>query len=352
MNSISTKLPNFNARALISLTIFGAYFYAFMEWLFFVTKPSSLSVITWFDKLVVLFVTGGMVALTFLLCLALLSIPALLISNPILHPRLLYLSYLAPAFALSLNALILFDNFTYTVFQFRIITTTGIWKGLYTIGFIIFFWQMIRSILHQIQKRRKLAFLPALGLMTIAITMILSVVFTRGSELSLKRNYVKSSADRPNILILAGDGLNAQYLSLYGYIHDTTPFLKELAKTSLVAENAFTNASGTTASTTSMLTGREPATVKVYRYPDVLEGDASFQHLPGILKREGYETVEIGTIYYMDAHELNLLDCFDIVNSQPQNQPILNSIRAALVYSPSVCFISTIAGRASERLLH
>jgi arylsulfatase A-like enzyme len=352
MNSTSPKRRNINIRALISLTIFSAYFYAFMEWLFFVTKPSSLSVLTLLDKIKVFFITGGIISLSLLAALLILALPALLVRHPVWRPRLFYLAYLVPALMLGITALVMFDNFTYTVFKFGIISTQGILRAVYAVGFIVFVLWMIRLIQRRVQKRRALASYFAISLLTLSSVLIVSVAFTRGAGLSLKHDSSENSSSKPNILILAGDGLNAQYLSLYGYSHDTTPFLKEMAKTSLVAENAFTNASGTTASTTSMLTGQEPAAVKVYRYPDVLSGNASFQHLPGILKNEGYETVEIGTAYYMDAQELNLLDGFDIVNSQPQNQLILNSIRSVLGNSPSVFFISTIYGRARERLLH
>ena len=352
MNSTSPQRANYDIRSLITLSIFGAYFYVFMEWLFFVTKPSSLSIVTWFGKIRVLFVTGGVIALTFLLSLALLSLPAILIRNPTWRARLLYLAYLVPALVFTLTALILFDNFTYTVFKFGVVTSVNPWRGLYATGFLVLLWRMIQSVRIRAQKRRKLASFPAFGLLAVSMLAILSVALVRNDALELVHKSIETTVDRPNILILAGDGLNAQYLSLYGYTHDTTPFLTEMAKTSLLAENAFTNASGTTASTTSMLTGQEPAAVKVYRYPDVLTGNDSFEHLPGILKQEGYETDEIGTSYYMDARELNLLDGFDIVNGQSQDQPIMNSLRSVLGNSPSVFFISTIAGRASERLLH
>ena len=352
MTSTSPKRQNINIRALIFLTIFSAYFYAFMEWLFFVTKPSSLSTLTLFDKVKVFLTTSGIVALTLLVCLFIFALPALLVNHPIWHPRLFYLAYLVPALMLGITALVMYDNFTYTVFKFGIISTQGIQRAAYALGFIAFTLWMTYLIRRRVQKRRTPGSYFALGLLTFSSVVIVSVALTRGAGLNLKHNSLNTSPHKPNILILAGDGLNAQYLSLYGYTHDTTPFLKEMAKTSLVSENAFTNASGTTASTTSMLTGREPVAVKVYRYPDVLNGNDSFQHLPGILKSEGYETVEIGTAYYMDAQELNLLDGFDIVNSQPQNQLILDAIRSVLGNSPSVFFISTIFGRARERLLH
>jgi hypothetical protein len=141
-------------------------------------------------------------------------------------------------------------------------------------------------------------------------------------------------------------------MSAYGYSQETTPFLTELAKTSLVAGNAFPNASSTTASTTSVLTGKEPVSVNVLRYPDILSGDDSFEHLPGILKRHGYKTVEIGVSYYVDAQRLNLLDGFDIVNNRSLNLPAIETLRHVLGNSPSIYFIQTITERASERLLH
>ena len=352
MSSTSPQRANRAFLALISLTIFGVYFYVFMEWVFFVTKPSSLSIVTWFEKIRVLLVTGGVIALSLLLGLALLALPAFLISNPTWRPRLLYLPYLVPAFVFTLTALILFDNFTYTVFKFGIVTTVNLWRGLYIAGFLVVLWRMIRSVRVRAQKRRRPALYPAFGLLAVSTLAILSVALAYEGGAGLDRQSLETSASRPNILILIGDGLNARYLSLYGYTHDTTPFLKDMAKTSLLAENVFTNASSTTASTTSMLTGQEPAAVKVYRYPDVLTGNDSFEHLPGTLKRQGYETVEIGTSYYMDAQELNLLGGFDIVNGQSQDQPFFILIRSVLGSSPSAYFTWTVFSRASERLLH
>ena len=351
--STPAKQPNYNWRTLIILTVYSAYFYAFMEWFFFVTKPSSLSILTLFDKVKILAVTGGTVALLLLTCLLVLSLPALLVTHPVWRPRLQYLGYLAPALMLGITTLLLLDNFTYTVLKFGIISSEGVWKAPYTLGFTVFVWWMTRLIRRRVQKRRTPTSFPPVGLLIVSIGFILSVALSRDAALSgLNSDSLKPSAERPNIIILGGDGLSASYLSVYGYANDTTPFLKEMAKTSLVAENAFTNASSTTASTTTMMTGREPATVKVYRYPDVLKGDDSFEHLPGILKAQGYTTVEVGTPFYVDAQKLNLLDGFDVVNNQSLNQPARIALQAVLGNSPSTYFIWTIKERASERLLH
>jgi len=351
--SSPSKPQNINGRALLIYTLYSAYFYAFMEWLFFVTKPSSLSVLTLLDKIKVLLATCGIVAGILLICLCVFTIPALLTNHPVWRLRLWFLSALVPALILAVTTLLMLDNFTYTVFKFGIISAEGAWKIPYTTGFTLFTLWMAILIRRRIQKRRTPASFSAFGLLALSIAVILSITFSSDSTINgLTSEALKPSAQRPNIIILCGDGLSASYLSVYGFDHNTTPFLTELAKTSLLAENAFPNASSTTASTTTMMTGREPATIKVYRYPDVLEGNASFEHLPGILKRQGYTTVEVGTPFYVDAQKLNMLDGFDIVNNQSLNQPAREALQAILGNSPSTYFIWTLKERASERMLH
>jgi len=358
MKSIPTSKQTKHNRhpwlALFNLTIYSAYFYAFMEWLFFATKPSSLSILTPLELALVLVITGGAVALPLLASLLVLSLPTWLVRNPDWHSRLLTLAYLVPALMFSVTALIMFDNFTYTVFKFGIVTTVGGWQALYALGFGLFFWQTMLFVRRTAQKRgrKRASFLP-LSLLTVSTVIILLINFSQESNLgSFVSNLNNASANRPNVIILGSDGLSDTYLSTFGYSRETTPFLTKVAETSLVAENAFPNASSTTASTTSALTGKEPATVKVYRYPDILSGRDSFEHLPGILKQNGYITVEIGTPYYVDAQKLNLLDGFDIVNDQSLNLPALSLLRTVLGNSPSTYFIWTIFERASERLKH
>ena len=335
-----------NWRTLFNLTILAAFFYAFMEWLFFVTKPSSLSVLTLVEKLQVFINTGGVTALLLLAGLILFSLPSWLIKNP----RWNILQYVPAAFILSVTALLLIDNFTYTLFKVGATSTGGIFRAMYGLGLIIIFWRMIRFTRQTQIPNWKFASFLTIGLLTLSTAGILSENLSNQPYANISTS--TSAATRPNIIIFGADGLNANYMSAYGYSQETTPFLAELAKTSLVAENAFTNASSTTASTTSVLTGKEPIEVNVLRYPDILSGNDSFEHLPGILKRNGYQTVEIGVPYYVDAQKLNLLDGFDIVNNQSVDLPVLNILRKIIGNSPSAYFIQTIAERASERLFH
>lgn len=333
-----------NFLQLFAFTILSAYFHAFMEWLFFSTTPSTLSTLTWFESLKVVFITGGVIAF-------LLIIPFLILN--LLTKKWTWLAVLPATFMLSVTALIMLDNFTYTVFKIGIVTTNGAWRLIYIIVYVFFFYWMF----HFASKTKLLKSASTLtfGLLTISMVLTMLTYVNEARNTSQTNSQLTSSTssnNRPNIIILGVDGLSSAYLSAYRYKEETTPFLNELIKESLVAENAFPNASSTTASTTSVLTGKEPAEVTVYRYPDILSGNDSFEHLPGILKDAGYQTVEIGTPSYVDARKLNLIDGFEIVNGQVINQPVLDSLRSILGNSPSTYFIQLIFQRISERLLH
>ena len=342
-----------NWFAIFSLTVLSAYFHAAMEWLFFVTKPSTLSTLSLFEKVKVLFVSGGIFAILLIAGLLLLSVPALLVRSPIWKDRLGLLRFAPSALMLAITTLILLDNFTYTLFKFGITSTDNAWRLIYTLIFILAFLWMFRFVKRTARTLKKSASFLSLGLLALSLAGIIPIYLSINSSLGARNlGTSQASANRPNIIILGSDGLSADYLSAYNDKVDTTPFLSQLIKTSLVAENAFPNASSTTASTTSALTGREPADVDVYRYPDILADENSFEHLPGILKRQGYKTVEIGTSYYVDAGQLNLLNGFEIVNGKSVSQPALEALRAVLGNSPSSFFVQTIMERASERLLH
>lgn len=347
----AVKPPRLNLNALIVSTILSAFFYAAMEWVFFVTKPSALSLLAPFEKIRVLFAAGGAFALAALFALFLLLVPALP-ARDAARRRLVYLACLAPAFVASVNALILFDNFTYTVFKFGIVTAVGYWRIPYLVGFLAFLVWMTARIHARAYKRRKPASLLTFGLLAVSLIALLSAASPAAGTVSASGESPASAKTYPNVIILGGDGLSASYLSVYGSLKETTPFLEKLAEESLVAKNAFVNVSSTTASTASMLTGKYPMDVKVFRYPDSLMGTDSFEHLPGILRSRGYQTVEIGTPDYVDAGALNLLDGFEVVNNRAVDRAGAGLVRRILGSAPSAQFVSAVLGRAEDRLLH
>ena len=325
-----------------NLTVLAAYFHALMEWLFFVTQSSSLSTLSLLDKIEVLFSTGGVIVLLLLALLVVFTVPAL---------KWKFFGYVPAALMVSVTALVMIDNFTYTVFKFGIVSTSGAWRLLYTVSFVLLFYWVFRFV--ERQKLWKGVSFLSLGLLGISAVVILFIYNSRSPYMSdFTPEATEASAEHPNILILGSDGLSASYLSAYGFEGNTTPFIAELTQTSLVAENAFPNVSSTTGSTTSALTGKMPAEVQVFRYPDILSKEDSFEHLPGILKHMGYKTVELGTTYYVDARKLNLADGFELVNNVSVDNPILDAIQPLLGNSPSAFFLQTVTERASDRLFH
>ena len=341
-------------RKLLNITIFSAYFYASMEWLFFVTKPSALSILALPDSLLVLLVSGGFFTLLMVAVLIIASIPYWIVNNSYWKPRLLTAVFFVPALVLTITALIMFDNFTYTVFKFGIVSTDTWQRGLYVLGLAFILWKSVRFS-RQVTLKKSSGYLSTLTLilLIISIVAILFVNITGKTNLTdFNVGNPSSSATRPNIIILGSDGLTAAYLSAYGYGEETTPFLKTIMDNSLVAENAFPNASSTTGSTTSTLTGKEPALTKVYRYPDVLSGQNTIQHLPGILKQYGYKTVQVGVPFYVDADKINMLNSFDIINKQPVNLRFQYAFISLLGNTPSSQFIGTLVDRVDERLSH
>ncbi len=332
----------------------ASYFYVFMEWIFFATKPSFLNALAVNAKIGVLFVTGGLLAfLAVIPVLVLLVIQ--LFSPPGWSKILLWAGCIIPAFLLAALSLLLIDNFTYTVFSFGIVSTRGIIRAIYAIGFVLLFLYYIRWVNRTIHAAQKPSRLSRYMQFAPFALLIVSAIFILGqiSTASLRGTSLSASGDkRPNIIILGSDGMNATNLSLYGYDRDTTPDLKELAGTSLLAENNFPNGGNSAGSITSMLTSKWPEQTRVLYSPNILTGTDSVQHLPGILRKLGYRTVEIGVPNYVDSYNINMQDGFDMVNGRSiDNQPFFR-IGRRLGLGDTVYFLSRLYERISDRVLH
>ena len=110
-------------------------------------------------------------------------------------------------------------------------------------------------------------------------------------------------------------------MSVYGYERNTTPYIKAFTEgRSLFCENAFSNATASSATIASMLTGKLPTETKVYYSPDILRGEDAYQHLPAILRSYGYRNIDFGTRYYSDPYDLNMLNSFDESNFRKRNE--------------------------------
>jgi hypothetical protein len=213
-------------------------------------------------------------------------------------------------------------NFLTTIFSVGIAGTTVLVRILLSIGFMIILIQLLFRIAYRYTQdsnsfaHRFYRWL-ALGLVAISLTLAISQISTK-TENNFALPKSNSQNPKPNIILISSDGLDASHMSVYGYEQDTTPFLRELAASSLVSENNFPSTNHTWGSETSVLTGRYPFVTRVLFSPDILRKNDKFLHLPGILKNNGYRTFSLGVPYYNDANDFNFHNAFDVVNCSEQ----------------------------------
>jgi arylsulfatase A-like enzyme len=126
----------------------------------------------------------------------------------------------------------------------------------------------------------------------------------------------------PNVILISVDTLRRDHLPVYGYKHNTAPSLTELAKSSVVFENAIAASTNTTPSHASMLTGLYPAfhgaVHNLYKIKD------SATTLAEILKEKGYHClgfVSGGTLKHEKTGLGRGFDFYDDGKPQEGDQP-------------------------------
>jgi hypothetical protein len=341
------------------LTVFAVYFYVFMEWLFFVTKPSFMDVMEVGPKIEILLFAALFLTLVCLAALLILFGLSLIPGLANFWLAWLYAAGLIPAGILAATSLLLVDNFTYTLFRVGVVTSKGFIRASYGLIFltVLVLWygwvlRRLKSSPDDQMSRRPLVTQSILGVGVIVIASALALPKIDLSGNPQDGGTVGGITKRPNILLLGSDGVNTSNMSAYGYERDTTPNLRALAKSSLLAENAFTNAANSSGSIISMLTGKLPTNTRVIYPPDILRNSDSYQHLPGILRSLGYRNIEISVAHYIDAYTLNLRDGFDIVNERSLDQAGFHTFAQIGGFEDGGYFLSILAERVSDRILH
>jgi len=358
-------MANTGSKHLASLTytVIAVYVYVFMEWLFFVTQISFMSTMTFLEQIRVPFLAG----LTLLLPLALFSLfnflMRVLIPVPSIKKIFDLAAVLIPVLIFSCLALILSDNFTYTLLGFGVVSTEGWERIFYVILFFLFFVFIYKAIGNSrlFQKTeyqhstRKVVYF-ALSLVVVSMFVWMSESPWKKSDVNLaSKSLVKNANVKlPNILLLSTDGLNSSHMSLFEYQRKTTPNIEQYAQKALVSGNAFANAGATGGSLISLLTGKSTITTRMHYPPDILFGVHSYQHFPGILKKLGYRTVQLTDPYHADAYSRNLLSGFDEANSRSEERFILSRIIVSRYIGDgsSAYFVSVMIERIMERFQH
>lgn len=333
-----------------------------MEWLFAVTRPSFFEYVPFTLKIVAFLTSASLITVV---CIILLLPISLLKLHRKLDKAVKAYSYFYCAILgliLACLVLLLVDNFTYTLFKYGIVSTEGIMRGVYAAFFLavaFFLFRKVIGLVNGIEKRIarlgrfKARFIFGLAGIFLAAWIVIPFASTNLAGASNDAmSQQEALKNMPDIVLITVDGLNAESMSLYGYRNDTTPFLRELASTSLVAENAFSNAQGTIGSVTSILTGKYPADTRVLRSVDILEGKDSYQNLPAILKANGYHTTQLAYSYYADAYRVNFQRAFDSANGKTYEQSRIFSWLAYNLPTHSVYFLQEMYSRLTDRLGH
>lgn len=353
----SEKLANLTnlLKSNLWICVISGVLLVFMEWLFIITKPSFLSASTFFEKISVLLVTSLLV-IAFLL---LFSIPALTICSIFLKQIKIfaYLLAVVPAAVLASLALLLIDNFTYTVFKFGIVDSTttirGIYFGIWILMFVLSDHMLARNVILRVEKKsgNKIAGL-VVALLTVILIITSLMILRVPSGVSGELSSLATSENRPNIILFTADGLNAKSMSFYGYERETTPFLDSIKYDLVFSSNHFNNAANTTGSITSILTGKHATETHVLFPPDILRGKDSLEHLPAILRDMGYYSAQMTIPHYIDASNQNLQAGFNESNGVSLKSNGITNYLNTRVPGNVVLFMREVEGRLLSRMKH
>ena len=340
---------------LFSITFFSVAFYTSMEWLYYVTKPSFMSGMDVWGILKVWLQTNFVVFLAAFSVSSLLFLCARVIPNFTIRHIFLWASGFISVFFVGITILLLIDNFTYTLFQVGVVSTFGIFRGIYGFSFLFLLVRLHKNIFSSLRqnlekfKKSPQFWIPSSILILSFFVTLLTIPHDHYTWTFSGPDTIKK---KPNIILLGSDGISASNLSLYSYERETTPYLKKLSSESLLMKNHLSNSGKTGGSVTSIFTGKLPSKTRVTFPPDLLRSTDAYQHLPGILNEMGYKTVEFTVPHYLDATELNILNGFDQINDKMVNNGPVVKILRAVISNEIAFFIETIFERINDRLCH
>ena len=340
-----------------ALAVFACYFYVLMEWLFFFTKRSFLSGLGLFDALRVMSAASVPVMLAGTALVVLCTAPALVIRNGSIGRAWSNAGLTLASLVLAASFFLLIDNFTYTILRFGARNVHGIWKLSYVlllVTLVAVSYTLLEEIGAKIVRPRaaRAAVYAAAGIVLASVIVSAAAIdYGKLGAFEWERTIIPLE-NRPNIIVLSGDGLDADHMSVYGYRRDTTPFLREIADDVLLSENCFVNADASGGSIASMFTGKLPTQTRLLFPPDILRGEDAYRHLPGLLKQYGYRNMDASVRHHADPVDMNMQNSFDWVNRREIREHKLADLTGILIGGKTMYFIGRMYERLTQRLFH
>lgn len=225
---------------------------------------------------------------------------------------------------LAIGLLPAIENFSYIVIGSSLKTSTSLERKLaMALIALTLAGAFVRPLLWLAERMGRSRILGALLIVTCAAAFGSTAI---AIERRLGDGGVEHLTSPYNVLILSSDGVDANRMSVYGYKRQTTPFLEKIAPELWIFRNAFTNNGNTTGSVTSLLTGRLPLRTRVIYPPDLLIGEDSLLHLPGILGAHGYYRSNWGVPHYADVTSQNFIDAIDVNAGVSTSENIANAL--------------------------
>jgi len=128
---------------------------------------------------------------------------------------------------------------------------------------------------------------------------------------------------KPNILLLGIDSLLSTHMSCYGYHRQTTPHMDRFAEDAVLFENTISPNVPTTPGYACMLTGKDIFNTQCVALRHKGSLPTKVKTLPEILKKQGYNTSNVGFKGFASARGFDTYVCVGsvIVPHRPVTRP-------------------------------
>jgi arylsulfatase A-like enzyme len=161
--------------------------------------------------------------------------------------------------------------------------------------------------------------IPLAWLFSICLILAVPIVayhtWSKGADKAVtQENHRDISADktRPNIIIVTFDALTARNMSAYGYLKETTPFIRRWAESATVFKMAEASSNFTTSSAASLMTGKRVWTHQTYHIEGTKPVRSYVESLPAVLKDNGYFNIALVVNPFASIRVLGMSNSFDI----------------------------------------